>query len=81
MGTTNSETDGTVPRLEEPSRQKVEYTFKSESKERRNLYNKYLLQMAFSDVILNRINSQYFNISLLQTFIAFASVHAAEQRL
>ena len=55
MGTTNSETDGTVPRLEEPSRQNVEYTFKSESKERRNLYNKYLLQMAFSDVILNRI--------------------------
>lgn len=55
MGKTNSETNGTVPRLEESSKQNAECTFKSESKERRNLYDKYLLQMAFSDVILNRI--------------------------
>lgn len=55
MGTATSETGNTILRLEKASKQNGECTFKSESKNRRNLYIKYLLKMFFSDVILNRI--------------------------
>lgn len=56
METTN-ETGNTVLRLEEASKLNVKCTFKPQYKNKRNLCIKYLVQIVFSVVILNRIYS------------------------